>query len=806
MCIQHKTGGVNQMAERTSALFYQEVLNNKKIFKNRTLIEGLILSVIGFLLARVSILGGLYPFGIAFFAATCRSRKRFLSVGIGVILGILHANFGIESLRYVLTILLFSFIYLSSIKNEKSFLDPNIIIFGSSLFSNLLYVWIRGFLLFDVIIVFFEAFIILILSLMFNYTLPFEFDGDIIRGNISSDKIMAAAVLGGLIIGSLGNLQVFGLSVRIVLEILIIFIAAYIGGTGLSSTTSAVLPIIYSFTSGTSPIIIGVYVFGGVLSGLFKGVGKLGIAAGFFIGSVLMNYYINSYAFPFITPIHYIAALVFFLLIPNKTLNLFKINLLDDIKNGLTLDDINKRLVELTSKRLKDLSQVLKQLSNTFNTASPDEITEDDNLAKLYNQLTYRICSNCHMAKNCWEKDFYNTYKEIFNLILIIENKDNLSEENIPAFFTDHCLKTPQFIDTIKSYIASYKKNYYLQKRMAESKKLVSAQLEGLSLIVKDLAVELKPEFKFNRQMEDRIRLQLADRGIRVDSLYVMDYGKGKMEVSIDKGSCYGKRFCSSEIPAVVSEVLGNRVIVKTTQCTLRDGCSSCQLRLIPAESYEVAVGTAAVPKSPSSVSGDTYTFNKLENGRFMLAISDGMGTGEMAAEESDAALSLLEQLLGAGFDNETAIKTINSALILRSVQDTFSTIDMALIDLYSAELDLIKIGAPASFIKRGKDVEILEACSLPIGIIEDIQLESIERKLLPGDFIIMVSDGLLDDPDKDVKQEEWLKGIISNIETRNPQEMADIILETVITANNQCIRDDMTVMVAKLWERRDTI
>ncbi len=792
------------MAERV--LFYQEALNKKRFLRNRILIEGLVLSVIGFLLARVNILGGLYPFGIAFYATTCRSRKRFLSVGIGVILGILHANFGIESIRYILTILLFSIIYMSSIKNEKSVLEPHIIIFGASLFSNLLYIWIKGFLLFDVIIVFFESFIILILYLMFNYTLPLEFDWDIIRGNISSDKIMSAAVLGGLIIGSLGNFQVFGLSVRIVSEILIIFIAAYIGGTGLSSTTGAVLPIIYSFTSGTSPIIIGVYVFGGVLSGLFKSLGKLGIAAGFFIGSVLMNYYINSYTFPFITPVHYIVALFLFLMIPNKTLNLFKINLLDDIKDDLTLDDINKRLVELTSKRLKDLSQVLKQLSNTFNATSQDETTENDNLAKLYNQLTSRICSNCHMAKNCWERDFYNTYKEIFNLILVIENKGNLKEGNISEFFTKHCLKTPQFKDMIKKYIDSYKKNYYLQKRMAESKKLVSAQLEGISLIVKDLAVELKPEFKFDRQTEDIIRLKLADKGIRVDSLYVMDYGRGKKEVSIDKGSCYGKRFCSSEIPAIVSEVLGSRVIVKTAECTLRDGCNSCQLSLIPAESYEVAVGTAATPKSPSNISGDTFSFNKLENGSFMLAISDGMGTGEMAAEESDAALSLLEQLLGAGFDNETAIKTINSALILRSAQDTFSTIDLALIDLYNAELDLIKIGAPASFIKRGRNVEILEACSLPIGIIEDIQLENIERKLLPGDFIIMVSDGLLDGPDKDVKQEEWLKGIISNIETRNPQEMADMILKTVTTANNQRIRDDMTVIAAKLWERRNPI
>ena len=162
---------------------------------------------------------------------------------------------------------------------------------------------------------------------------------------------------------------------------------------------------------------------------------------------------------------------------------------------------------------------------------------------------------------------------------------------------------------------------------------------------------------------------------------------------------------------------MNNRVTVNATKCTLRDGFNNCELSLAPAESYEVAVGTALTAKNHSNISGDTFSFNKLDNGRFMLAISDGMGTGETAAAESDATLSLLEQLVCAGFDNETAIRTINSAMILRSLRDSFTTIDLALIDLHSAELELIKIGAPASFIKRGNDVDILKLHLFLLGL-----------------------------------------------------------------------------------------
>jgi stage II sporulation protein E len=124
------------------------------------------------------------------------------------------------------------------------------------------------------------------------------------------------------------------------------------------------------------------------------------------------------------------------------------------------------------------------------------------------------------------------------------------------------------------------------------------------------------------------------------------------------------------------------------------------------------------------------------------------------------------------------------------------------MIDLYNAELDLVKIGAPVSFIKKGKKVDVLKASTLPVGIVEDIQVESIQRKLEAGDFIIMMSDGLMDTVNSDINQEEWLKDVISKLDTKNPQEMADTILRTVKTASNNHIRDDMTVLVAKVWER----
>lgn len=795
------------MTNKTEALLYQKAFYKKAgILLNPVLKEGISLSIIGFLLGRVSIMEGLFPFGVSYFASVCGSRKRFLGVGIGVISGLLYANPGIESLRYILSIFLFTIIYVTYIKRGgKNLIGASFIIFGTTLLSSIFYIMIKGFLLFDILIAVFEAVMILILSLIFSCGMPAVMTHENnAREALTSEKVLPFAILGGLILVSISDFSIFGLSIKNIVEILVIFLAGYIGGVGLSSTSSIIFPLIYTITSKTSPVIIGVYAFGGILAGIFREMGKLGIAAGFFMGITLMNFYINSYTSIIVPPKDFLAALLFFMMIPKKVLNPLRMSFADGGRGDISRDIVNQRLVELTSEKLKDLSRVLNQLACAFNSVTAEEkAIGEKNLSKLYTQISCSICGDCHMAKTCWEREFYRTYREIFDLISVVEHSyDNLNEQDLSEFFNKRCVKVPQIIEMIRSFIMTYRKNYYIQKRMLESRKLVATQLEGVSRIVKDFAREMKSEFRFNKELEDRISLKLRERGIRANRVFAMDYGGGKTEVYIDKSSCYGKRHCNSEIPVVISEILRKKVVVKVSRCTLKDGTRKCQLRLIPAESYEVAVGVAAVPKSTSKVSGDTYSFNKLDNGRFMLAISDGMGIGEEAAEESDATISLLEQLLGAGFDKDITIKTINSTLILRSLQETFSTIDLAMIDLYNAELDLVKIGAPVSLIKKGKKVDVLKASTLPVGIVEDIQVESIQRKLEAGDFIIMMSDGLMDTVNSDINQEEWLKDVISKLDTKNPQEMADTILRTVKTASNNHIRDDMTVLVAKVWER----
>lgn len=198
-------------------------------------------------------------------------------------------------------------------------------------------------------------------------------------------------------------------------------------------------------------------------------------------------------------------------------------------------------------------------------------------------------------------------------------------------------------------------------------------------------------------------------------------------------------------------------------------------------------------------MSGDSFSTVELGNGTFAVALSDGMGNGERARMESSAALNILEQLLQSGMDEKLAIKSVNSVLMLRSPEEMYATVDMALIDEYTAETTFMKIGSTPSFIKRGQEVIQVSASNLPIGIIKDIEVDLVTVQLQPGDILIMMTDGIYDAPGYAVNKELWMKRLIQEIDTEDPQDLADCLLESVIRYQQHEILDDMTVVVGKV-------
>ena len=177
------------------------------------------------------------------------------------------------------------------------------------------------------------------------------------------------------------------------------------------------------------------------------------------------------------------------------------------------------------------------------------------------------------------------------------------------------------------------------------------------------------------------------------------------------------------------------------------------------------------------------------------------MGSGDKACSDSTMVVELMQKFLEAGFQMEMAIQMINSALLTGEENSNMSTLDLCSIDLYSGECRFVKVGSSSSYIKRQHLVDRISAGNLPMGIFQKPDMEIVSRKLMDGDYVIMVSDGILDALSQGIG-EDMLPEIIGNSNLENPGEIASSVLNFCIRQCKGHIRDDMTVLVIGIWKK----
>lgn len=221
------------------------------------------------------------------------------------------------------------------------------------------------------------------------------------------------------------------------------------------------------------------------------------------------------------------------------------------------------------------------------------------------------------------------------------------------------------------------------------------------------------------------------------------------------------------------------------------------ELLLCPATRYQLLVGACRRASAEGNGScGDNHIFRELPGGQYMLAISDGMGHGSKACDESRAAVELLEDYLAAGFEPGAAVMGVNDLLLKREKGEMFATMDLALVDLTRGQLRLLKIGAVQSYIKRGRELIALSGGALPMGIVDALSPFEGETQLQEGDVLVMLSDGVADAAGP---QEGWLEKEIGQLALREPQAAAERLVER---AAKRGASDDMTVLVARVFRR----
>jgi stage II sporulation protein E len=462
-------------------------------------------------------------------------------------------------------------------------------------------------------------------------------------------------------------------------------------------------------------------------------------------------------------------------------------------------------LQKLTSDRLKDCARVFFELARTFDGQDQtSQLSQEQKLNQLFATVADRVCDSCPNFGSCWGNGFYRTYQSMFDLWSVVEAQGTINQHQVPDAIRNKCQRLPQLVTTINQLVDVFRVHWYWQKRIGETRGLVANQLRGMANIVKGLASEIRLDVHFNEELADRIKQELSSQGCLVSSIAAAQDSSGQSVICVEKPSCYGRQECQQCIVPAVEKAVGQKVYLQDQECTARTGKPRCTFNLAMAKSFYLDTAVVQLPKEDNVVSGDSFTSLECRNGQFAMVLSDGMGNGSRANIECQTTVSMLEQMLAAGFDQETAIRTINSTLVLRSTDETFATVDLAMVNLYTGEAEFLKIGAAPSFIKHGASVKTVKASSLPIGILNNVDMESTKYQLEPGDYIVMVTDGLCEGPQEYGKKEDWISKALKSSQVADPHQLADELVNRAKAVIGERAADDMTVMVAQVALRRN--
>ncbi|MCI5701040.1 MAG: SpoIIE family protein phosphatase [Lachnospiraceae bacterium] len=354
----------------------------------------------------------------------------------------------------------------------------------------------------------------------------------------------------------------------------------------------------------------------------------------------------------------------------------------------------------------------------------------------------------------------------------------------------------------MEKYAESFEKLAESFYRMTNSSGLnqiaVAEQLDEVGHILKKMAEEFYNITSLPVDLYDQLMRTMKKRHILLKQAWRIVYPDGNEQIILNVCTKGGRCLPISEVTQILSDVSGKKMMPVEENRRIINERENI-LRFAQQVNFRVVYGVARAARDSSNISGDNFACMTQREGEFILCLADGMGTGLSACRESEQVVDLLEQFLDSGFSKETAAKMINSALVLGQDGDMFSTVDVCSLNLYTGVCEFLKAGAATTFIKRSEWVETITSTSLAVGLLQQTDYEVLAKKLYPGDYLIMVTDGVLDALPFE-QEEETMKEIIMTTRNRNPKEMGRIILERVMSFNHYRAMDDMTVLVAGMW------
>lgn len=430
------------------------------------------------------------------------------------------------------------------------------------------------------------------------------------------------------------------------------------------------------------------------------------------------------------------------------------------------------------AEQLYEVSSLFREIGYAFESAPSSNPAGEQIKSKLYATL----CAECEGNRAC---ERAGVFSEMEKMIAVGKAKGRVNLIDLPVTISKECRNATGLLFALNRLLAEYSKVEAELESAREGRRLLAGQAHGVSEILRDIALSQSEEYTFSEE-ERTLGDALAEEGVLGYEIFL--YGEGAsftVSVTLDEKT-EGRR-----VAAIASRAL-KVPLALSEKIPLTSDRACFIFRKKPL--FDAAFGIAARTKEGEMQSGDTHSILKIDERRFMVALSDGMGSGEEAHAVSDSTLSLLESFYKAKMPSETVFSTVNKLLAF-STEESFSCLDLAAVDLDTGIADVVKIGSPVGFVLSGDTLQVLEGESLPIGVLDAVHPACLRVEMKADDFLIFMSDGVT----AAFGSNSELCAYLSRLQPINPQSLAEDILNCALSRFRGRAEDDMTVLAVKL-------
>lgn len=618
----------------------------------------------------------------------------------------------------------------------------------------------------------------------------------------SIEELIGASIIIAIASLAFNNFNIYNLNIANIIIMFMIMVLGWKNGMVLGGTAGISIGLAMSITGEVTILQITMFAVSGIIAGILNKFGKIGVILGFVIGNVAVTYITKGSTISVIYLREMFIASIGLLLVPNN----LKIEVADLVGRIKLLDNAGERRLEdniKVAEKLKTLSKTINEIVKEDIEVVPENFIEEflDEMEEIPDNIFFEEITNEENGI-IREIGIEIQRKEILvekDLIQILKNHNNY------VYMQDEAIKN-DLQEVLKKINRAYKV-FQIEKIKKEERnkglKNVSSSLKEISKVIENCADKIEEtnestEF-VDKEKEILILLNSKNYNITKCRISLLKNNKYIIELKTSLNTILKDKDIVINIGDIISKTLGQRIVFQRDK-KIEEKDEYIQI-YSSEDRFVLQVGSAKISKENSEASGDCNLQMRLDDGKYILAISDGKGSGIAARESSKKTITKLKELFSSGFEKEEAMSLINTSLNIKNGNDMYSSLDLSILDLYQGKMDIIKNGSCNTYIKNKKNIKVIESNELPIGITQEVEFNANTIDICDGDIILMCSDGLLES--KEDLNKDWVEQFLKNISTNNAQKMADLLLAEAIDNSYGIAQDDITVIVAKVVKKK---